>query len=70
MPASWNLRSRFFEEEQQTWFRTGNGPYQLDHVFADAETEKMVSRWRVVREAVERKPQLSDNALIEVIVAD
>ena len=65
-----DLRPRFFEEEQQTWFKAGNGPYQLDHVFADAETEKAVSSWRVLREAVERKPQLSDHAPIEVILED
>ncbi|MFN8151448.1 MAG: hypothetical protein U0R24_10045 [Solirubrobacterales bacterium] len=64
-----DLRPRFFEEEQQTWFKAGNYPYQLDHVFADVDTEKRVLSWRVIREAVECQPQLSDHAPIEVIVA-
>jgi endonuclease/exonuclease/phosphatase family metal-dependent hydrolase len=65
-----DLRPRFFEDEQQTWFKAGTGPYQLDHVFADADTEKRVVSWRVIHEAVEREPQLSDHAPIEVIVAE
>jgi endonuclease/exonuclease/phosphatase family metal-dependent hydrolase len=65
-----DLRQRFFETEQQTWFKPGTGPYQLDHVFGDTETEKAVESWRVVREAVECEPQLSDHAPIEVILSD
>jgi hypothetical protein len=38
-----DLRVGFFEEEQPTFFPPGRNRYQLDHVFADAETRKRVS---------------------------
>jgi endonuclease/exonuclease/phosphatase family metal-dependent hydrolase len=65
-----DLRTPFFEEEQRTWFRPGDRHFQLDHVYADAETATAISSWRVVLEAVEREPPLSDHAPIEVILAD
>jgi hypothetical protein len=45
-------------------------PVSARPVYADAETANAVSSWRVVLEAVEREPQLSDHAPIEVILAD
>lgn len=60
-----DCRPRFSPEEQQTWFRKGDRPYQLDHVFADAETEARVIRWDVIREPAETL-RLSDHAPIVV----
>ena len=40
--GSHDLRLRFHDEEQRTFFQPGKGPYQLDHVFADAATERRV----------------------------
>ena len=65
--GSHDLRRGFFDEEQQTFFRTGNKPWQIDHVFADAATRDRVSDWRVDRTpVVEYKPPLSDHAPILV----
>lgn len=43
-----DLRPRMVPEEQQTFFRVGSRPYQLDHVFADEQTEAKVTGWRVL----------------------
>ena len=55
------------EEEQQTYFKEGRGPYQLDHVFASAGLADRVKswRWRVLSEVAERG--LSDHAPIEIV---
>lgn len=42
-----DLRPRHFTEEQQTFFRAATRPYQLDHVFADEQTEATVTSWSV-----------------------
>lgn len=65
--GSYDLRQGFFEAEQQTSFRPGSKPWQIDHVFADAATRDRVSEWRVeATPAVEYKPPLSDHAPILV----
>lgn len=51
-----DLRPRFFAEEQQTFFAKGSGPFQLDHVFGDVETEARVRDWRVDTGPVTRTP--------------
>jgi len=62
-----DLRKRFHEAEQRTYFKEGKRPYQLDHVFSDAATERAVRSWKVLADvaAVER---LSDHAPIEVVL--
>lgn len=62
--GSTDLRLRFHAEEQQTFFRRGRRPYQLDHAFADAKTETAVTGWEVLREPVDRSPPVSDHAPI------
>ena len=46
-----DLRLPFSAEEHRTYFKKGRGPYQLDHVFADAETRDATRGWRVLAEA-------------------
>lgn len=58
-----DLRLRHFDAEQRTFFRDGNGPYQLDHVFSDRSTEPLVTSWRVATEVV-TELRLSDHAPI------
>jgi hypothetical protein len=64
-----DLRKAFHESEQQTYFRRGKGPYQLDHVFSDSASAATARSWRVLSEiaAVEG---LSDHAPIEVVFGD
>jgi hypothetical protein len=64
-----DLRKRFHEGEQRTYFKEGKGPYQLDHVFADATTEQATRDWRVLGE-VASVQRLSDHAPIEVLIED
>jgi len=64
--GSHDLRRRFFVEEQQTFFAPRRGPYQLDHVFADAVTEARVKGWRVDTDPATSDPRLSDHAPIWV----
>ena len=64
--GSRDLRSRSFAEEQQTFFAKKAGPYQLDHVFGDGETEARVRNWRVDTDPVTSAPTLSDHAPIWV----
>jgi hypothetical protein len=63
-----DLRPRFHAAEQQTYFKERNGPYQLDHVFADAGTEALTTGWRVLTD-VALEAKLSDHAPIEVVLA-
>lgn len=63
-----DLRPRFSPDEQRTFFRANQHGYQLDHVFADAQTEQAVRSWRVIDEPAVVDPQLSDHAPIEVLV--
>ena len=61
--GSHDLRLKFFEDEQQTFFAPRRKPYQLDHVFADAATAARVTDWRVdLNPVVEFEPPLSDHA--------
>jgi endonuclease/exonuclease/phosphatase family metal-dependent hydrolase len=64
-----DLRPRHFAEEQRTYFKKGQWPYQLDHAFADAITEAQVAQWRVDTEPATTVPPLSDHAPIEVVLA-
>ena len=63
--GSHDLRRRFFAEEQQTFFAPKRGPYQLDHVFADAATEARALDWRVDPEPATTQ-RVSDHAPIWV----
>lgn len=60
-----DLRPRLVPEEQQTFFRAGSRPYQLDHVFADEQTEAKVTGWRVLT-SIAALHNLSDHAPILV----
>jgi hypothetical protein len=64
--GSRDLRTRFYTEEQQTFYAPKRGAYQLDHVFGDAATESRVVDWRVDTQPVLRHPTLSDHAPIWV----
>lgn len=64
--GSHDLRLRFFEDEQQTFFAPKRKPYQLDHVFADEATTRRVTSWRVDKAPVELDPPLSDHAPIVI----
>jgi hypothetical protein len=64
--GSCDLRLRFFDEEQQTFFAPRADAYQLDHVFADAATEARLVDWRVDTGPVTSTPTLSDHAPIWV----
>ena len=61
-----DTRLRHHADEVQTFFKSGCRPFQLDHVFADRETESRVSSWRVLTEPVTGL-NLSDHAPIEVL---
>lgn len=58
---------RTSESEQQTYFRAGHSPYQLDHLFADETTAGRVRSWRVLTGTV-TELGLSDHAPIEVVL--
>ena len=64
--GSYDLRLKFFKEEQPTYFAPGKKRYQLDHVFADEATKECVTDWNVDVDPVERNPPLSDHAPIIV----
>jgi endonuclease/exonuclease/phosphatase family metal-dependent hydrolase len=64
-----DLRPRHFPEEQQAFFRTGSRSYQLDHVFADEQTEAKVTRWRVLTDVADVH-HLSDHAPVLIETAD
>lgn len=64
--GSVDLRTRWLEQEQQTFFRPGNRAYQIDHLFSDAATESRVTAWSVDRRPVEVEPPLSDHAPVIV----
>lgn len=48
-----DLRAGFHEQEQRSYFKTGQRPYQLDHLFADAVTAASATGWTVRPEPVE-----------------
>lgn len=63
----YDLRPRFYEQEQRTYFKTGRGPYQLDHLFGDATTAAAATGWLVRAEPAE-VAQVSDHAPVEVVL--
>ena len=66
--GSLDTRARFFGSSQQTYFKAGRRPYQLDHVFADSRTEQRVTGWRVDQRPATEQPPYSDHAAILVTV--
>ena len=60
-----DLRLAHSDDEQQTYFKKNNGPYQLDHLFGDANTVNRTSHWEVLSH-VARDLELSDHAPIIV----
>jgi endonuclease/exonuclease/phosphatase family metal-dependent hydrolase len=66
--GSLDLRLRFYPEEQRTFFGKGKGPYQMDHVFADAATERRVVDWYVDSGPATCDSPCSDHAPIMVVL--
>lgn len=67
--AGWiDCRAVFYEDEQRTFFQPGKGPYQLDHVFVDAETADRLEAFTVVTD--DEYLALSDHAPVVVDIAD
>jgi hypothetical protein len=64
--GSHDLRLRFSDEEQQTFFAPGRQAYQLDHVFADQVTESRVTSWHIDPTPATEAPTFSDHAPILV----
>lgn len=62
-----DLRLPFEAEEQQTYFKRGRRPYQLDHVYGDAATLDAARSWRVIPEPA-AELRLSDHAPIELTI--
>lgn len=60
-----DLRNRHSAEEQQTFFKAGRRPFQLDHVYSDAATEARCVSWQVLTD-VAADLKLSDHAPILV----
>lgn len=56
-------RGKFYDEEQQSFFRGGARPSQLDHIFCDGQTFALLSSWTVLVEAA-TDLALSDHAPI------
>jgi exonuclease III len=64
-----DLRIRHFDAEQRTYFKEGRRPYQLDHVYADTQTESIVKSWTVEGE-IAAVARLSDHAPVVVELDD
>ncbi len=64
-----DTRPRRVTDEQQTFFRIGSRPYQLDHVFADEQTEPQVTRWQVLTD-IAAVHHLSDHAPVVIETQD
>ena len=60
-----DLRNRHSADEQQTFFKAGKRPFQLDHVYSDAATEARCVSWQVLTD-VAADLGLSDHAPILV----
>jgi hypothetical protein len=59
-----DTRAQIHGEYQRTFFRARTGPYQLDHVFADASTAARVIDWQVDAATAQGDELLSDHAPI------
>jgi len=59
-----DTRAQLHEEYQRTFFGARSGPYQLDHVFADAATAARVTDWHVDAATAQGDQLLSDHAPI------
>ena len=67
--AGWiDCRATFYEDEQRTFFQPGKDPYQLDHVFVDAETADHLEAFIVLTD--DKYLVLSDHAPVVVDIAD
>lgn len=62
-----DIRHRHSADEVQTYFKPGNRPFMLDHLYADTKTEAAVTSWRVLTK-VAADLGLSDHAPIEVVL--
>lgn len=62
-----DLRVGYHEDEQRSYFAAGRGPYQLDHLFADAQTVSTTTAWTVRAEPAE-VGGVSDHAPVEVVL--
>lgn len=62
-----DTRPRHSAQEVRTYFKEGRRPFQLDHVFADRDTESTIASWRVL-EAPAGSLGLSDHAPIEILL--
>lgn len=63
-----DTRPRHSAHEVRTYFKDGRRHFQLDHVFADRDTESAVTAWRVLEEPAQSLG-LSDHAPIEILLA-
>lgn len=69
--GSIDARTPFHAEFQQTFFRAGQRiPFQLDHVFVDARTERRLEAWEVDVGPAGGPDALSDHAPIIVSLTD
>lgn len=68
--GSCDTRVRFHDAYQRTYFKSGMGSYQLDHVFADAATEARVVSWDVDESPATAQEPYSDHAPIIVALED
>jgi len=60
-----DTRLKFFDQEQSTYFKQGQAPYQLDHVYSDSQTYDQVQSWEVLTQLVTVQG-LSDHAPIGI----
>ena len=52
--AGWvDCRKRFHDEEQQTFFRKGAAPYQLDHLSVDPDSAERLLEFTVLDNAIQ-----------------
>ena len=62
-----DTRLPFYNNEQPTYFKGGEKPFQLDHIFSDEKTSKQIRSWEVFPEIVAEE-KLSDHAPIVIEV--
>lgn len=56
-----DTRLKFFAQEQQTYFKQGSDPYQIDHVYTDADSFAQLQSWEVLSDLASGR-NLSDHA--------